>query len=313
MAVQITSTTDSTEVVLAATGDVKPVEESTEVKQPEAVKADEKAEASDASENEADETDETELEAKEGQDDEEETSQDDETKPKKKGGFKKRIERFQKRLSEKEAEVEHWKQAALKSQPQPKPESKTADVKPVDKPKAESFETHDEYVEALTDWKMEQREKAQEIKSKEAQVRTEFQKTVDAFQAKVTEFKEENDDFDEVVADVDDIPLSFAIHDAIMTSDLGPQVMYELAKNRKELVRINGLSAIAAAREIGKLEARLSTKEETPKETKQTKAPPPLKPVGSGKSASVKKSIHDPNLGQKEFERLREEQEAQRG
>jgi hypothetical protein len=64
--------------------------------------------------------------------------------------------------------------------------------------------------------------------------------------------------------------------------------MYELAKNPEEFERINKLGALTAAREIGKIEAKLpdlSSDKETKKIT--TKAPAPLKPVGGGSTGTT--------------------------
>ena len=100
------------------------------------------------------------------------------------------------------------------------------------------------------------------------------------------------------------------VSELFITSEHGPALMYELAKNTKELERISKLSPIQAALEIGKLEAKItsSSKSAAPSvEKKATKAPAPIDPVG-GKGGSVKKSLSDPNLSQAEYEKLRREQ-----
>jgi hypothetical protein len=300
MAITIDSTTDSAEAVLAATGGVAKAKETEEKKSATVETTDEKKEASDASESAAenDADDESAEDSEEDSKDEGDSKEPD-AKPKKKKGFKKRIDKLNLRVSEKEQEVEYWKAQALKQQ-QPKTESALAQEKaPTEiegKPRADKFETHEEYVEALTDWKLEHRERERETKSREAQVKLEYEKTAQSFQAKIAEFKESNDDFDDVVSDVDDIPLPMTVQDAIRTSDVGPALMYELAKNRDDLERIVRLSPIAAAREIGKIEARISKEPETRSEKKSTKAPPPISPVGSKGTAKVMKSPEDMSI-----------------
>lgn len=300
MSIQITSTTDTNEDVLAAIGGLsqksKGEEKSVSSEAAKVAKQDETTEESDTSENaDAEGSDESGSTDDENLKDE---SKDDQ-KPKKKGGFQKRIEKFQKKLSEKDQEIEHWKRQALeqKAQDLKKPETANAKVSSIEgKPKAESFETHEEYVDALTDWKLEQREIEKQAKSREENLKTEYQKQVSTFQSKLADFAETKEDFHDVIEDVDDIPLSFGIQEVILSSDLGPQVMYELAKNRNELVRINRLGAVDAAREIGRIEARLSSEYASAKETKeikQTKAPPPINPVGSKGSAKIEKSPDD--------------------
>ncbi|MGE3681958.1 MAG: hypothetical protein AB7G93_09545 [Bdellovibrionales bacterium] len=267
----------------------------------EATEGSEETEAADgeAEESDADEADETEAK---------------EERPKKKGGVQKRIDKLTRRLSEREQEIEYWKREALKKKeaegaPQ-KPEPQLR-ADPNSKPKADEFETHEEYVEALADWKVEQRLKAHEEKAKETQVKTEFQRQVDEHQKRVEAFKAKHEDFDERLEEVNDIPLSIAVQEVILASDRGPELMYELARDPEEFARICKLSPLAAARELGKVEARLEKSTESKKrEVKTTKAPPPPSPISGKSQKAVKKSIYDPSLSQAEYERLRAEQEA---
>jgi hypothetical protein len=305
MSIEITSTTDSAEAVLTATGSVKETN-SEPVKE-----TDETAEESEPSETE--ETEETKANDEDSTD-EDEQSEDEETeeteeKPKeekkKKSGFKKRIERFERRLSEKEREIEHWKNEAMKKS-EPKQSQETAKPNEDGKPKASQFETHEEFTEALTDWKLEQRDLKRKLEEQKKQAQSAQEKALTDFRSKAQEFAKSHDDFEDVLESVDDIPLSIGLHESILSSDLGPQVMYELSKNRKELERINKLTPLAAAREIGKIEALISKPE--PKTKNTTKAPSPVKPVGGKADKATRKSIYDPNLSQAEYEKLREEQ-----
>lgn len=307
MGIEVTSTSDSKEAV-AAVNAGSTQEEGKENKSASSTKPDEKTEESDTSEN-LEESEEQDSEEDQDDSEDEADSQDENEKPKKKSGFKKRIERFQRRLSEKDQEIEYLRKEVMKksSQQEEKPEA-TPKTQTDGKPKLEDFEHHEDYIEALTDWKLEQKQKEQEVKSRESHLKNEYQKTIQSFQSKVAEFGKTHSDFQEVIEEVDDIPLSPGFREAVISSDLGPAVMYELAKNREELERINALSPLAAAKEIGKIEARLSKSSEPQKQTKTTKAPPPVKPVGSSSSGSTKKSIYDTSLSQKEYEQLRMEQ-----
>ena len=81
--------------------------------------------------------------------------------------------------------------------------------------------------------------------------------------------------------------------------------MYQLAKNREEYERICKLSPLAAAREMGRFEAKLQSSEAPTQAKTTTKAPPPLKPVNAKASASVK----DPDsLPYREWKAWREQQ-----
>lgn len=319
MAISVTSTTDTKENVAAANAETKPadtvVEKSAATTE---AKADVAAETTEDSETSDTDLEEAAAETQDGSDEDGNPS-DDEAKPtKKKGGFKKKIDKLTKNLSAKEQEAEYWKAEALKNAKNSgdaKPVEKSTKVEADSKPKADNFDTHEEYIEALTDWKLEQRETEKVRKAKETEVMTQFQAKVTAFQKKVSEFAESVDDYEDTISDVDDVAMSFGFQNAISSSDNGPQIIYELAKNRKEYERINGLEPMAAAREIWKIETRIAgdaAKNGNTAEVKQSKAPPPIKPVGSSGAGSVKKSIYDSSLSQKEYERVRREQIAAR-
>lgn len=270
----------------------------------------ENTEESGNSENEETEV----LDTKEGDENDSDNNESDtkegDQKPKVKGGFKKRIKKLTNQLSEKNNELEYWKQEALKRQSsetentQNKVQKKEADSKP----KAEDFESHDEYIEALTDWKIEKRDKEKETKSKETQIKTEFDRQVEAHNKRVEKFVESHDDFHDLIEEIDDVPMSMAVQDLILRSENGPELMYELAKNRKDYERICALDPIQAAREFGKFEARVLKPSESSKEKQTTKAPPPIAPLKAKSSGSVKKTIFDKNLSQAEYEALRREQ-----
>lgn len=321
---------DSIEVVSQNTlsqekGEV--VSETKSVSAAEEIKAtDETKEASDASKEVADDTqkaidgqDEEDLLAAEDDDEESKEQDSKEGKPKK-SGFKKRIEKLNERASlearEKELaqkEAEYWKQKALSSEkvqePQQKDEVLAQDFSA--KPNAENFDTHEEYVEALTDWKIEQKEQERITKAKEDEFKTSYQKSVETFQSSVQAFKESHDDFEDVIESVNDVPMSIGIQEALLTSEDGPALMYELAKNRETYERINKMNPLAAAREIGKIEARLtqSSPQEKTVEKKLTKTPAPINPVGS-KGVTASKSLND--LSYEDYKRVRMEQ-MQRG
>lgn len=262
------------------------------------------------SENEAElETDEESVENESEESDESDNSEEKETEEtevkkegKKKNSFQKRIEKIKRREVEALKEVEFWKKEALKA----KPESNNNESKPPQKavdsrPRSESFDTHEEYVEALTDWKLDQRElaKQQEV----AQLKQ--KETVNKWQERINSFTESTPDFEEVMEGAGDVIFPLEVSRAITESDLGPAVLYELAKDQENATRISKLSTIAAILEIGKIQARLESK--TQKQTTTiSKAPKPISPVkGNGKPH---KDINDPSLSQADYEALRQKQ-----
>lgn len=226
----------------------------------------------------------------------------DESKPKKKSG----VQRLKEKISAKDQEIEFWKRQALESAGGKKTDHPKVDKPDVssEKPKADNFETYDAYLEAMADWKVEQKEKASEQKRRESEVKTQHQRQESAFIERVNSFIEKHDDWDDVMEEIDDIPIPLALQAEFRTSENGPELMYELAKNRAELERIAKLPADHIPRALGRFEASLEKKAGAT-EAKTTKAPAPLSPVKAGSAAGVKKSITDPGLSFSEYERLR--------
>lgn len=261
------------------------------------------------------ETEEVETEDKQDAEKDPETGVGGDAAGKKKGGFQRRIDKLTAKYADKEREAEYWRQEALKgARPNaeaPKPGAQ--DKNDPGKPKADDFGTHAEFVEALTDWKTDQKLKERDSKAEKSRIESDQQRIAREYLERSTKFSEKTPDFQDVIEEVDDVPLSPAVRDLFLTSENGPQLAYELAKSRDEFVRVNKLPALAAAREIGKLEARLSrpSSEATPKETKTTKAPNPISPVGGTGGASINKSIYDAaSMSQAEYERTRAKQRA---
>jgi len=277
----------------------------------------ENLEASDASEDLEDSSvDESESQDEQETKDEEEASQDGDKKPKHKSGFKKRIDKLNRRLSEKDQELEYWKQQAIKGK------SETQETKPnqaQEKPSAmegepqeDSYDTHKDYLKAVVKWELKQEEQAKEAKRRESEIKSAEQKRIDSFNEKLEKFAETTDDFFDVL---DTVPLApIHVQEAIRSSDMPGEVLYELCKNPSELKRLSELTFAQAAKEIGKIEARLAKESDSSNtnETKTTKAPAPIKPVGSG-SGKTFKSLHDPSLSQSEYERIRQAQMAKNG
>jgi hypothetical protein len=279
MSITIESTSDTKEQVLSAIGGKdEPVVEQSE--------ADEKpAETDDDSEPSE------EIDAKE-------ENQENEEGKKRKGGFQKKIDKLTRERHESKAEIERLK-AELEGR------TKKADpivIKTNDKPDAAKFESHEEYLEAIADWRIEKRWAEKEQKTKEVEFLKEHTAKTDTFKAKIETFKEAHDDFDDAIADVNDIVMPSNMQDAIFHSENAPELMYALAKNREELKRICSLSPALAVKELGKFEAKfLDSEKEVTKKT--TKAPPPIKPVGT-KASAGNKALED--MDYREFKKARE-------
>ena len=288
---------------VATPSDKKPVEvkETTETR-----------EASGASEEEGEETEE--REAKPEQD-----------------GLKKRIDKLTKKRADAERERDHWRDLALKNSQKPpeqtpkSPEEKKA--APTDgKPNKDDFKTHEEYLEALTDWKADRKidEKLakRDQKQKEDALRAEMEKSKKAHLDRVEAFRKDHEDFNDVLSEIADFRLSPSLERALLESDNGPELMYEFAKNPKELERINALEPSAQGRALGRFEssfqkaapkgkegAETETEEvevEAKPKTKISKAPTPMKKVGS--KAGNPKTIFDDDLSDADWIAMRNKQ-----
>ena len=122
------------------------------------------------------------------------------------------------------------------------------------------------------------------------------------WQQKEAEFAAKQADYRDVAYDPS-VPITSAMAEAIAESDVGPQVAYYLGKNRDEAARIAGLSPLAAAREIGRIEARLAAKPVAPPVTKAP--PPPPKIEASDATVTVRPDDPDSDRAMSDAEWLR--------
>lgn len=148
------------------------------------------------------------------------------------------------------------------------------------KPVAANFTTYEEYVEALTDWKLEQRDALR----KQADAQDSQRATV---QAQVTAARARHDDYDQVVND--QVSITPAMAEVMVSSENGAEIAYFLGSHPDEAARISKLSPAAAGLALGKIEASLnlesSAAQPKPK-VAQTKAPAPPKIInGTGGGA----------------------------
>lgn len=273
------------------------------------------AEAAGQNESEESDTPETEEEESETEaeaSDDAEAKDSESDKPKKKSGSQRRKERAERAEAEVARLQKLMEQMALKgagdSKAEPKVEPKPAAG--AGKPHPDDFATHVDYVEALTDWKTDQKLNERDQKSQKQALEIEQAKAIEAHHSRVKAFSEKTKDFQDVLEGVDDLPVSPTVEGMLLSSENGPEIMYELAKNRAEFERINKLAPFAAVRALTLIEAKLapqSSDEKKPEQKKTTKAPKPIDPVG-GKAGSGEKSIFDPNISQADYEKLRAKQ-----
>jgi hypothetical protein len=221
-----------------------------------------------------------------------ETEQERNDKGQFKSGAQKRIDALVYQRHQAEREAAYWKQQAQAVQ------SGSAE------PRLTDFETHDEYDQAMLQHRIDQGVNRGLSKTAEQQA-TKFEQqaqsaAAETYNQRVTEAVTRIPDFVEVVSK-SDVPMSPALHEALMDSERGPELVYHLAKNPAEAVRLNNMSVRQMDREIGRLESSFGTKPAapTPPAARTTSAPAPIKP-GSPASAPANT---DPNkMDQAQFE-----------
>ena len=171
--------------------------------------------------------------------------------------------------------------AALEQQKQPA-QAVTVDQEP----QPSQFNDAFEYAKALAEYTADKR--IAEMKQEEAKAReaAERQKIIDQWTQKVQKAKADLPDFDDIVAS-SEVVVNDDIRDAILESDVGPQILYHLAENDEVAKKIAGLSPKQALREIGKLEARFEKNEQPTQSVAKSKAPAPISPIRSSGKADL--------------------------
>jgi hypothetical protein len=101
----------------------------------------------------------------------------------------------------------------------------------------------------------------------------------EAWAAQVADAKTRYADFEKVAHFA---PISEDVAKLVATSDLGADVAYYLGQNHAVAKAISTMPLVEAARELGRIEARLTL----PKPKTQTNAPDPISPVGGKGGAS---------------------------
>lgn len=163
------------------------------------------------------------------------------------------------------------------------------------RPTRAQYEHDDDYVEAMADWKIAQREQAQRQQAAQMQARTIAEKTesIYAEASKIQGF--DRDAFDE-------LPLTPAIAAAIVDSEVSAKLMHYMAANPSEVEKISRMPPARQAAAIGALEVKMN------QAPKASNAPEPIKPI-SGRTGGEK----DPSeMTDAEFAAWRKRQIAQR-
>jgi len=155
--------------------------------------------------------------------------------------------------------------------------------KPATPPSADQFESTEAYAEALAVQKAEELLAQREAQKRQAEL-------LEAYQDREEQAREKYDDYERVALNPK-LPITDVMAETIRASDVGPDVAYYLGANPKEAERISRLPPILQAKEIGKIEVKVSSE---PPVKKTTSAPAPLNPVAARASTKGVVDTTDP-------------------
>lgn len=198
-----------------------------------------------------------------------------------KPGVQNRIDELTRARREAEREAEYWKARA-----QPAAPAKAAEAN--QPPVRENFESDDQYIEAMADYKVDQKLSQREAQQKVVQEQTSKAET---WQSKMDAARAEIQDFDAIMEGAD-FPVANHVAELIMEHDHGPKLMHHFAQNPAEVEKLNAMSPAKAAFELGKLATKFDAAPDTASSKPAaaapvSKAPPPAgRQVGAGRATT---------------------------
>ena len=154
---------------------------------------------------------------------------------------------------------------------------------PADLPPVDQFESPEAYAEALA------YRKAEELLAQREQAKQQAA-MLEGYQEREEQARDKYEDFEQVAYNPN-LRITNVMAETIQASEIGPDVAYYLGINPKEADRISRLSPFLQAKEIGKIEAKLS---DNPPAKKTTSAPAPIAPVTARTSGAPAYDTTDP-------------------
>jgi hypothetical protein len=148
---------------------------------------------------------------------------------------------------------------------------------------ADQFNTYEDYAEALAE------RKAEELLARRETARQQ-QALLENYHDREESARDKYDDFEQVAYNPK-LPITDVMAETIQSSDVGPELAYYLGSNPKEADRISRMTPFMQAKEIGKIEGKLS---DNPPVKRTTSAPAPISPVTARSSGSPAFDTTDP-------------------
>jgi hypothetical protein len=139
---------------------------------------------------------------------------------------------------------------------------------PEELPPVDQFESPEAYAEALAFKRADELLHQRELQKQKAAIE-------DSYAEREEEVRNKYDDFEQVAYNPN-LRVTDVMAETIKSSEIGPDLAYWLGSNPKEADRISRLSPLTQAREIGKIEAKITAE---PFQKKISSAPDPIRPV----------------------------------
>jgi len=207
----------------------------------------------------------------------------------------KRIDELTRKRRDAERDAEYWRQQAQKQ-----PEKPVEEVKPEPLKTLADFDYDESKYQSHLFGKAQEGavESARQV-LKEEQSQQSASRKISDFRGREAEFSKDVDDYHEVVQNRD-LRINQVMADVATEMDGGPEVLYYLGKNPDLADKISQLSPLSAAREMGRLEAKIQSQEKSGKQVSEAPAPAPKL---TAVEPSITKSLDE--LEQRDFNKAR--------
>jgi len=156
--------------------------------------------------------------------------------------------------------------------------NKTPSIEQVKAPVIDDFDDDDAFNQASIQHQVKQELAKQSAAQRQADSDDRSRQAADDFTQKVTKFGKE--DFFEKANSIPDLPPGVA--DALMQSDIGPELIYHLADHLDQADALAGMTPAAAMMELGKIHSKMTAKQNI----EPSAAPDPIQPLSSGGAIS---------------------------
>lgn len=226
----------------------------------------------------------------------------EDTEDKKSDGVTARIDELTRLRRQAERDAEYWRNQAMKKEPEPEVKAEPEPVKTL---------ADFDYDEGAYQQHLFAKARAEAVEEAKRVLQSEQSQQTTA--KKIAEFRNREADFSKDVEDYIDVvtnpslPISQEMADVAMEMENGPEVLYYLGKNPAIADEISRLSPLSAARELGRIEAKLLDKKSGEKVSKAPAPTPKLKAVEASMKVSPDTADSD-KLSTKDWMKMRNKQ-----